>query len=326
MWAGRGKAALANPALPEAPPPQRRRWVVAGIAAVVTAAVLAAFGGVIGGAIYDLAGRLVGGGRVMWSEGDGPWREVSRALLLRTEWGKTDAVLAPQWQEAAPGLALAEMRLSHPPSPLSVELVLVRIDPAKWQFRVWGRADWSRAPVRTLAKEAGLTLAVNGPYFAEKGPIGLVVSDGISRNRQASKRAAHFLVGAGALRPRIVNQRNADVGGVVQGFQGFPGIMTGGRTYTYLRTGGGGFPVRVAERRTAACITRNKMVVLLVTDTLVGGVSLSELATVLGALDCVDAMAFDGGASTAMSVQLPGAEREVQGYDSVPVILGVSPR
>ena len=46
----------------------------------------------------------------------------------------------------------------------------------------------------------------------------------------------------------------------------------------------------------------------------------------LGALDCVDAMAFDGGASTAMSVQLPGAEREVQGYDSVPVILGVSPR
>lgn len=338
MLAGRGKAALANPAppaappeppgkpaSPPAPPPRRWRWALVALAIVAATAVLASFGAQLVGAAHQVAGRLVGGGRLYWSSGEHAWQELPIALLLRRDWGPTDAVMTPDWGEVAPGLALADVRFSRPPDPRDIDLVVIRIDPSEWQFRVWGRADWSRAPVATLAKEAGLALAVNGPYFAEDGPLGLVVSDGVSRNRQGSRRAAHFLVDRSG-RPRIVNAKGADVTGVEQGFQGFPAIMTGGRTFSYLRTGGRGFDVRVADRRTAACVTGDKHVLLVATDIWTGGLSLSELATVLGALGCVDAMGFDGGASTALSLHVGDTHREIRGLDTVPVIVGVSPR
>ncbi|GDX81560.1 hypothetical protein LBMAG42_33710 [Deltaproteobacteria bacterium] len=329
---------MANPAAPAAPPeagtapgspptpPTRRwRWALGGLAVVVTTALLATFGEQLVGAAHEVAGRLVGGGRLYWSSGATAWQELPIALLLRRDWGPTDAVITPDWSEVAPGLALADVKFARPPDPRDIDLVVVRIDPARWQFRVWGRADWSRAPVATLAQEAGLVLAVNAPYFAEDGPLGLVVSDGVSRNRQGSRRAAHFLVDRGG-RPRIVNQKSADVSGVEQGFQGFPAIMTAGRTFSYLRTGGRGFDVRVADRRTAACVTGDKRVLLVATDTWTGGLSLSELATALGALGCVDAMGFDGGASTALSLHVGDTHREIRGLDTVPVIVGVSPR
>ncbi len=315
-----------EPASPPTQPPRRWRWGLGGVAIVAATALLASFGAELVGAAHEVAGRLVGGGRLYWSSGTHAWQELPIALLLRRDWGPTDAVITPDWTEIAPGLALADVRLSRPPDPRDIDLVVTRIDPARWQFRVWGRADWSRAPVATLAREAGLSLAVNGPYFAEDGPLGLVVSDGVSRNRQGSRRAAHFLLDRGALRPRIVNQKSTDVSGVEQGFQGFPAIMTGGHTFSYLRTGGRGFDVRVADRRTAACVTGDQLVLLVVTDTWTGGLSLSELATVLGALGCVDAMGFDGGASTALTLHVGDTHRDIRGLDSVPVIVGVSPR
>jgi hypothetical protein len=37
-------------------------------------------------------------------------------------------------------------------------------------------------------------------------------------------------------------------------------------------------------------------------------------------------MAFDGGASTGLWLDVPGTRRHVYGLDDVPVILGASPR
>lgn len=324
---------MANSAPPPAPPdaphpahPVRRRWLVFVAALLVAAALAAAAGERVVGAVSALALRFTGGGHLYWSDGESGWQELPLALLIRRDWGPTDAVIRPRWHAVASGMETAELDVLRPPDPRDVRVVLARVDPARWRFRVWGRADWKRDSVATLADEAGLVLAVNGPYFAEDGPLGLVVSDGVIRNRQGTLRAAHFLVDHQGSRPRIVNEKKTDVRGVDQGFQGFPSIMSAGHTYGYLRTGGRGFDVREVDRRTAACIQGDGRVVLLATDTWTSGLSLSELATVLGGLGCYDAMAFDGGASTALWLDVPGHRLDVEGLDVVPVILGVEAR
>lgn len=300
----------------------RRWWFVAAFLGVILAGFLAISGGEVGAVLANAARRVVGGGTLYWSDENNGWTEIPLALRVRRHWGEADHVLQPGWEQVHPGLDTAELSFLRPPDPRDVDVVLVRVDPARWQFRVYGRDDWSRDSVSALAQEAGLTFAVNGPYFAEDGPLGLVVSDGVFRNRQGSRRAAHFLVDQPGTLPRIVNERGTDVAGVREGLQGFPSIMTARKTYSYLRTGGRGFDIQVADRRTAACTTPSGEMVFLATDTWIGGLSLAELATVMGALGCVDAMAFDGGASTGMWI---AGEREVRGLDDVPVIVGVVP-
>jgi hypothetical protein len=300
--------------------------VIAGLAGVALAALLGIFGGDLVAGGRELARRFLGGGRLYWSDGENGWQAVPLALSLRRHWGAADAVMRPTWTPIAPGLDVGRLSFLRPPDPRSHDVVLVRVTSANWRVRVWGRDDWAPASVATLAREAGLVLAINGPYFASDGPLGLVVSDGVIRNRQGTTRAAHFLVDAPGQTPRIVNERRAQVGRVDQGFQGFPSIMTAGRTYAYMRTGGAGFPIDAVDRRSAGCIDRDQRLLLLVTDGWTTGLSFAELATVLGALGCVDAMAFDGGASTALHVELPDFELDVHGIDPVPVVVGLEPR
>ncbi|MDP2308911.1 MAG: phosphodiester glycosidase family protein [Pseudomonadota bacterium] len=269
--------------------------------------------------------QIAGVGTLEWERADG-WVPISRPDARRRVWSAEHAFLAPTWEEVSPGLSLADLALRRPPNPHVFDVVLARIDPARWRFRVWGTPEFAPAAVGDLAARAGLALAVNASYFSDDGPLGLVVSDGAARGRQGKNRAAHFVLRAGERIPRIINEKGAVLGTLEQGFQGFPSIMTRGLTYTYLRYGGRGFDVLHVDRRTAACTRADGTVMLLVTDTLTNGLSLAELATVLGGLGCVDAMAFDGGSSTGMTIRVDGYTRTVANLEPVPVILGIEAR
>lgn len=310
---------------PPNPAPARRRWALVALLVAGVIVALALVGESVVVTAVTMGRRLVTGGTLHWSDGASAWAEVPLATELRRLWGPGDRFLSPRYTTAADGLGVAELQFLRPPDPRAVKLVLLDVDPARWNLRVWGRADWSRGEVADLAGEGGMSWAVNGPYFAEDGPLGLVVSDGVVRNRQGSTRAAHFLVDRAGARPRIVNERRTSVVGIQQGFQGFPAIMSGRRTFGYLRTGGRGFSISEVERRTAACLDDRGHLLLMATDTWTSGLSLAELATILGGLGCVDAMAFDGGASTALWLDVPGTRRHIDGFDGVPVILGASP-
>lgn len=268
---------------------------------------------------------LDGVGELEW-RGQGDWTSISGADAGRRLWGPRDAFLVPRWTALAPGLELGEVDLRRKPAADGFDLVLVRVDPAGWRFRVVGGPAWEEKSVHEHARDAGLVLAVNASYFSDEGPIGLVVSDGALRHRQSRRWAAHFFVDAPGAVPRIVNQKNAPAVGVDQAFQGFPAIMTDHRTYPYMRVGGRGFDVYRDERRTAGCVTGDDRVLLVVTDTFSGGLSFDELATVMGGLGCEDAMAFDGGSSTALHLDVAGQRRMVPGYARVQVVLGLSPR
>lgn len=310
--------------------PRRRSWRAVGLGVIA----LGLFVGVGLGVRYryswlglleSVAHRVAGIGDLSWKDAEGQWHPVSTVDSHRRQWGPTDAFLAPSFTEIAPGLELGELRVARSPNPLEVALVLVRVDPARARFRVVSDPTWTERPVSEWARKEKLAVAVNASFFAEDGPIGLVVAEGRLRHRPASKRAAHFLVDGPGRRPRIVNSRGADLAGVAEGFQGFPAVMTGGRTFSYMRTGGRGFPVLEVDRRAAACVDREDHVLLLVTDTLTNGLTFDELATVLGGLGCVDAMGFDGGGSAALSVTVSGHRRDVTGTNPVPVVLGVEP-
>lgn len=308
------------------PAPARRLWVGGVLVLLGLLLALAATGETLAVTAVGLGRRVASGGVLHWSDGVSPWEKVPLTVELRRLWGPSDHFLTPRWEQVAAGLATAELQFLRPPDPRAVKLVVLDVEPTLWRLRVWGRDDWSRDDVATLADEAGLVWAVNGPYFAEDGPLGLVVSDGVVRNRQGTRRSAHFLVDGPGRRPRIVNERRAAVADIDQGFQGFPAMMTAGRTFGYLRTGGRGFSVSEVDRRTAACTDTRGHLLVMATDTWTSGLSLSELATVMGGLGCVDGMAFDGGASTSLWLDVPGARRHIDGFDTVPVILGASPR
>lgn len=299
-----------------APTPRRIRGLFALLALGV--AILVGLGAA------RMLGLLVAGRNgLRWADEEGAWHGIEVEQAARRLWGPTDAFLRPEWKPVGVGLALGRVPLGRLGDPIGFDLVLIRVDPAHWRFEVWGRGDWKPASVATLATEAGVQIAVNASFFADDGPLGLVISDGVRRNAQGSRRAAHFLVVRG--RPRILNQKRAPLAGATEGFQGFPAIMSGGRTFAYLREGGRGFDVRVPDRRTAACVDRDGAVVLAVTDTRIGGVSLEELATLLGGLGCVDAMGFDGGGSTGLWMDWGGLRLEVGNPTPVPVILGLRP-
>ena len=303
----------------------RRRILLAALAALVVVFACGRIGTDFGvWVVRGIGQRLAGNGTLSWQNPEGVWSDIGVEDASRRAWSRRDAFLQVAWSEAAAGLALGDLYVRRAPDPRTVDIALIRVDPTKWTFSVVGHKDWSRRAVAAFAAEERFAVTVNASYFSKEGPLGLVVSGGESRNRQVAHRAAHFLVRDGT--PHIVNQRKADVSGASEAFQGFPAIMSGGRTYAYMRVGGRGFDVWQVERRTAACVDRDGNVILLVTDTVLGGLSLDELATILGGLGCADAMGFDGGSSTGLAIRVGDVTRVVPNPEPVPVVLGVLAR
>lgn len=299
---------------------QRRR--IAAVVAAMTLAIVAVL--VLAEPLVDaLTGTvhwLTGTGRLSWRGGDG-WHETSEAQSRRRAWGPRDAFLPAPTRELAPGLRYGEIALRRGGSPAAFPLVVARIDPRRWRFAVYGRPTWERSSVRDLAGEGAMAVGINASYFTEEGPLGLVVQGGTIRNRQGTTRAAHFLVRGTEV--AVVNQRRASIVGATEGVQGFPAIMTARRTYSYMRVGGRGFSPWVVDRRSAACTDGEGWVILAATDTYASGLTLDELATVMGGLGCVDAMGLDGGSSTGMWVGVGDVQRSVPNAEPVPVVLGV---
>lgn len=263
-------------------------------------------------------------GAMAWQV-EGAWYSVSSEHRRRRTWTGVDAFLRDglRFEERDHGLGLARIAYRRDPNPNVHELIVVRVDPERWTFQVVARDDFARVPIQDLGQ--GQTLAVNASFFSETGPVGLVLQDGEVRVPQGTARAAHFLVDE-ARGPRIDNTKMASLDGIEQAVQGFPAIMSQGETYSYMRYGGRGFAVHELARRTAVCIDRDDAVLIVVTDSLTNGLTLDELATVMGGLGCVDAMGLDGGSSTALVVNAGSEQVLVPSRDGVPVALGVRPR
>ena len=301
------------------------RWLVLGMALAVGAVVVVAGGprGFVDLVLANLE-RIERMGRLEILATTG-WEDVPTSFETRLAWDENDAFLVPAiaWRELAPGFVLGELDLRRAPNPQVVSIVVARIDPARWALRVLAGDGFPPMGVADLARAGKAPFAVNGPFFSERGPLGLVVVDGQERHAALSVWTSHFLVD-GPGRPVRISFEPPGAA-VDQAFQGFPAILNDGEAFRYMRWGGRGFDVWSLDRRTAACIDREGWVDFVVTRTLTNGLAFHELTTLLGGLGCVNAMGFDGGTSAGMFLDVGGVREEIANLKPVPVALGAYP-
>ena len=221
------------------------------------------------------------------------------------------------WTELQPGMEIHRVVVTRPRNLSDVELVALRLDPRQFEFGV------RMAP--GSADEVGLTegaaAVINGGYFDSKGrPLGLLISGGQQISGSLSRAEGRALFGVRDGVPFVSDAAGVPLEGVSEALQTTPLLVRNGNEVE-------GFdePWRV-DRRAAVCVDREGHVVFAVTDTLLNGLSFSEMAHLLarsrdrGGLGCRNAMNLDGGTSAQLWIA-DHVDQSVPGYTDVPVHL-----
>ncbi|MDX1993785.1 MAG: phosphodiester glycosidase family protein [bacterium] len=220
------------------------------------------------------------------------------------------------WQELLPGL---EQRIDSPNDNFFAQIVLLRIDPAQFAFRVHYRPG---APLRLdewQAELPGTVAFVNANFFSPQAEIeGLLIADGLIYGESFRDRGGLFGVQNGIpfVRSNITMPYLGEP--LEQAVQAFPVLIENGvQAYTSSA------PDRTT-RRTAIGQDNLGRIVLMATP--LTGMTLVELSAYLASSDLglVNAFNLDGGGSTMMAVA-PGDYR-LSSLDAVPAVLAVYPR
>ena len=218
------------------------------------------------------------------------------------------------WQKVDDGL---HWRRLLPDGDELAQLVVVRADPNRYQFRALYRAEQPETLSGWRKLEPEASAIINANFFDERHrALGLVVSDGEASGRAYLDRGGTFLIRNGE--PSIVTYRSQNlqnIDAIEQAAQGFPLLVENGRQ-AYFADGGG-----ERTRRTAIGIDRRGAVLLMVAPYL--GLSLADLSAYLPTtdLDIETAFNLDGGGSTMLA--LPGADYIQPSLERVPTALAV---
>jgi hypothetical protein len=266
---------------------------------------------------------------------EGRWQSWWRGDAAPVRWTDDRAVLArrARWHRATPGVEWAELELAGTGEAWRTRLVVARLDPSQLQLGLVtdnnGRADWR---VEQAPRDAAF--AVNAGQFIESMPWGWVMLDGEERLSPMhgplstavvidSAGAVHWLHGDSLwhARPR----------GVRWAFQSYPTLLTGGEVPAALRGDGGALDV--AHRDARAAIGRladGRLIVALTRFDALGGslgfvpfgLTVPEMAAVMGAFGARDAVLLDGGISAQMLVrERGGAAHRWSALRAVPLAL-----
>lgn len=234
--------------------------------------------------------------------------------------GATD-IPSGDWQELAPGL---EQRIYRPGGNYNLtSFVALRIDPSRYTFRAHYRPGapldlngWRRVIPDAVAY-------INANFFDREARIlGLLVSDGVAYGQAYNDRGGLLQVQNGDVRVRSTIAEPYYGEPLEQAVQAFPMLVADGAA-SFFNTRGD----RVS-RRTVVGQDTNGRIVLLVTSSLIG-MTLTDLSAYLPTTDLglLSAVNLDGGGSTLMALELPGASpMRIFSFDSVPAVLAVYPR
>ena len=220
-------------------------------------------------------------------------------------------------------------------------LVVVRIDPARVRltldtaFTSAREASWSLARVPAKA-----VFAVNAGQFEATIPWGWVALDGHRwlPPQHGPLSAALLQDAAGAL--RWIS--GGDVARVAAAesprwaFQSYPAVLAGDSVLPPLRVTGAGVDVAHRDARAGICLTRDGRLLVAITrfdgmgralSFVPFGLTAPEMAGVLGALGCRDAMLLDGGISARLRIlDARGATHDWEGLRLVPLGLIALPK
>ena len=272
------------------------------------------------------------------------WEEWWRADRAPAEWaGAVPAVAGSvSWRPLAPGIEWGETTVSGSGEAWRVRLIVTRIDPARVRLttqetrRRDGRpGPWSidSAPRRAL-------VALNAGQFTSKGPWGWVVRDGTElRAPGTGPLAPAFVVdtaGAARLVPADSLQALRLSGAVREAFQSYPALLVGdGEVPAALRGPDSGVDLEHRDARLAIGTGRDGRLLIALTrfealggalSNLPFGLTTPEMAAVMGALGCRQAMLLDGGISSQLRLRgTDGRAHDWRGMRRVPLALLVLP-
>ncbi len=266
-------------------------------------------------------------GAVFWRDGSAPVR-----------WTAPDGrvLRAVQWRPGRPGVQWAELPIAGQGEARAIKLVMVRLDPAATRLDlVWGLDQFGDRPAWTIARAEGAAVALNAGMFVDALPWGWVVLNGFER----------LAPGTGPLSSAVVGLRDGTLAWVdgddvsawrersdlAFAFQSYPTLLTDdGRVPDALREPGA---INLDHRDARLAIGLDRAGQLLVVMTRLDtdfpglervpfGLTVPEMAAVMGALGARQAMLLDGGISAQLAVQdSTGAVQRWPGIRKVPLAL-----
>jgi hypothetical protein len=271
-----------------------------------------------------LALRLPSGGQRVW------WR----ASAAPVRWTESRAWLARevQWRAGRPGVEWSELAIAGKGEARALNLVLARIDPARASLHLeWGFAK--DRPAWSVDQSSGAALAVNAGMFVERLPWGWVVIDGWERLAPGKGPLSSALVGLADGRTVWIDGDDVSAWrgrkDIRFAFQSYPTLLTAdGRLPTALRHPGA-INLDHRDARLALGVDRQGRLLVALTrvdalfpgaDRMPFGLTVPEMAAVMGSLGARQAMLLDGGISAQLAVTDEGGERqEWKGIRKVPL-------
>ena len=274
----------------------------------------------------------------------GQWRPWYRADAAPVRWSAALPLVAGAvtWGRAAPGLEVGRLRLSGPGEAWRVGVVLVRIDPArvKWILH-WGMAAEDRKAWTIDSAPAPSILAMNAGMFNSGAPFGWTVIDGVERGTIGSGAIAPGFVedstGGLALVPAESLQARRAKRGVRTAFQSYPELLRDdGVLPPMIRAGTAAIDLTHRDGRLALGHLRDGRWIVALTrfegaggalSFLPFGLTVPEMAALMGALGCDRAVSLDGGISAQLAVRdTTGAWVRWPGVRKVALGLTLEPR
>jgi uncharacterized protein YigE (DUF2233 family) len=271
----------------------------------------------------------------------GVWRPLWSSAAAPVVWRSAPLTELMSWKKGASGVEWGELQLKGSGEAWRTRLVVARVDPSRVRlaldtaFSPRREAAWtlSRAPSRAV-------LAINAGQFQATMPWGWVALDGRRwlAPQHGPLSAALVQDSSGALRwvrgedvTRIASER-----GVSWAFQSYPAVLAADSVLAPIRVSGAGVDVSHRDARAGVCLTRDGHLLLAITRfDAVGsvlhfvpfGLTVPEMAAVLGSLGCRDAMLLDGGISARLRVRdAMGSAHDWEGLRSVPLGLVALPK
>lgn len=276
---------------------------------------------------------------------EGQWRVWWHADRAPTRWTKALPLLrdAVRWNRAGPGLEWGTLLISGPGESRRTRVVLVRVDPSRFEFRLAVAVDYQGTGNRWTIDSAppDAALAFNAGQFAGVMPWGWLVHQGRERRRPGtgplsmavlfdSSGAVHLLGPA-----ELDSARAARL--PMEAFQSYPTLLAAdGYVPPEISAPFPGIKWGHRDSRLALGRLRDGRLLLALTrfDALGGtlapfplGLTVREMAAVAGALGCREAVMLDGGLSGQLLVRdSAGEAHRFVGWRKVPMGLVVLPR
>jgi uncharacterized protein YigE (DUF2233 family) len=243
------------------------------------------------------------------------------------------------WRRGADGVEWGELVLRGASEAWRTRVIVARLDPRRIELSLV--PAFTRDRSWTVAEaDSGAALALDAGQFRNALPWGWVVSGGqeVLRPQYAPLAGAVVVDPGGAV--RVVAPDSVETerrrGTARAAFQSYPMLLQDGAVPLSLRTPGLGVDLRHRDARLAlGTLADGRVVVALTRFDALGetlgrvpfGLTSPEMAAVMGALGCRQALLLDGGISGQLRLRDgDGATRTWPGIRSVPLGLVGRPR